>query len=125
MKLTANFDSEEFRCKDGTAVPDDLLPNTQLLANNLQVLRNELGLPIAIMSGFRTIAYNVKCGGAKDSQHCHGRAADITVKGRTPQQVHDLIELLIKMGKMQNGGLGIYSGWVHYDVGPAGRRWKG
>ena len=41
MKLEENFSLSEFRCKDGTEVPDELLDNVRLLAKNLQVLRDE------------------------------------------------------------------------------------
>ena len=38
MKLTENFALSEFRCKDGTDVPPELVDNVTLLARNLQVL---------------------------------------------------------------------------------------
>ena len=51
MKLTENFALSEFRCKDGSDVPEELLENVQLLADNLQKLRDRLGEPIRIVSG--------------------------------------------------------------------------
>ena len=38
MKLTENFDSKEFACHDGTAVPECYFSNMQELAESLQVL---------------------------------------------------------------------------------------
>lgn len=123
MKLTKNFTLEEFACKDGSATPTNLYPNLLRLANNLQVLRDELNTAIHVNSGYRSATYNAKIGGAKFSQHVYGKAADITAKGFTPLQVYEKILELIEEGKMQEGGLGIYDSWVHYDVREGKARW--
>jgi uncharacterized protein YcbK (DUF882 family) len=126
MNLTENFQLSEFSCKDGKGVPLELLANVKELAENLQVLRDEVGVPITITSGYRTPAYNKKIGGAKNSQHCHARAADIKVQGLTPKEVKETIERLIKEGKMKQGGIGVYPSWTHYDTfydGKNPRRW--
>lgn len=125
MKLTKNFRRQEFDCRDGTPVPDKLLPNLQKLADNLQIIRDHLGKPIHINSGYRSPAHNKKVGGAPRSQHLKATAADITVRDMTPSQVYREIEKLIKSGKVHNGGLGLYRGFVHYDVRPSAARWKG
>ena len=124
MKLTNSFSLKEFACKDGNSVPLELLANVKELADNLQVLRDEVGVPITITSGYRTEAYNKKIGGAKSSMHIQAKAADIKVQGLTPKEVKHIIEILIKDGKMKDGGIGLYSSWLHYDVGPK-RRWGG
>ena len=54
MKLTKNFQLEEFACKDGTPVPEKFYPNVTELAQNLQVLRNHIGESLYISgSGYR------------------------------------------------------------------------
>jgi uncharacterized protein YcbK (DUF882 family) len=123
MQLTENFDLEEFACKDGTPVPTHLMANVRLLAYNLQVLRDYLGEPVHVNSGYRTPPYNAKVGGKKKSQHLLAKAADITVKSKTPKQLYAIIEKLISQGKMKQGGLGLYPGFVHYDVRPVKARW--
>ena len=123
MKLTANFDLSEFRSRDGSPFPDDVVDNVQVLANNLQVLRDYLKQPISINSGYRSPAHNRKVGGASASQHLLGKAADIVVAGFTPKQVHTAIETLIGLGKMQQGGLSAYATFVHYDIRGAKARW--
>jgi uncharacterized protein YcbK (DUF882 family) len=125
MQLTRNFYLQEFECKDGTPMPAELIPNVQKLANNLQVLRDFLNEPIFILSGHRTPVYNAKVGGAKKSRHLTAEAGDLSVKSKTPRQLAGIIEKLIAQGKMQQGGLGIYKGFVHYDVRKTKARWNG
>lgn len=125
MQLTKNFHIDEFKCKDGTPVPENLICNVQKLANNLQIIRDEVGAPLPVNSGYRTPTYNKKIGGAKNSQHMKATAADITTKNLSPKQLHSLILKLIKAGKIHDGGLGLYKGFVHYDVRPKPARWEG
>ena len=123
MQLENNFSLKEFRCKDGTDVPDDLMDNVKKLAKNLQVLRDHIQKPITIISGYRTPEYNKKCGGVKRSQHLLAKAADIVVSGMTSLEVRDTIIQLIKDGKMDSGGVGIYPTFTHYDVRGRNSRW--
>ena len=122
-KLAQNFYLDEFRCHDGTPVPDDLLDNVKELAENLQVLRDEIGTPVHLLSGYRTPAWNKKVGGKPASFHMKAMASDITTATLTPRQLHSVIEKLIKLGRMKQGGLGLYSGFVHYDVRGEAARW--
>jgi uncharacterized protein YcbK (DUF882 family) len=122
-KITTNFSLEEFNCKDGSEMPNDVMINIIKLAKNLQVLRDAVGKTITITSGYRSPKYNLKIGGAKDSQHIKGTAADIKVKGMTPKEVSKVIEGLIANGKMTQGGIGIYPSWVHYDCRKIKARW--
>jgi len=123
MKITDNFSRKEFDCKDGTNVPKEYMDNLQELCNNLEVLRDYLNSPISITgSGYRTESHNKKVG-AKNSQHLYAKAADINVKGHTPKEVFDSIETLIKLGRMKQGGLGLYKTFVHYDIRGTKARW--
>lgn len=124
MKLTENFNSKEFDCKDGTPVPAIFMSNCKKVADNLQVLRNYLGVPVTITgSGYRTPKHNKNVGGAKESQHLTCSAADINAKGYTPKKLAAVIEKLIAEGKMKQGGIGIYPGFVHYDIRGTKVRW--
>ncbi len=122
--LTENFNLSEFASR-GTPVPAQYLSNVNRLAKNLQALRNYLGKSIHINSGYRTLAHNSSVNGATTSQHLLAKAADITVKGMIPSEVYCAIETLIANGQMQQGGLGLYATFVHYDVRDARARWKG
>ena len=88
MKLTKNFSLNEM-CKSNMARLRGLpnTPNTEqiknlqkLCENVLQPLRDYLGEPVVINSGFRSQAVNMAVGGAKNSQHVLGEAADIRCK---------------------------------------------
>lgn len=50
------------------------------LAEFLQVIRNELHLPIIVTSGYRSQEVNEKVGGVASSYHCKGLAVDIKCK---------------------------------------------
>ena len=122
-QLTKNFNLNEFRCKDGTQVPENLLSNIQNLAQQLQVIRDHLGEPVYINSGYRTPSYNKKIGGVNESQHVNAKAADIKVKGKSPKQLAVEIEKLITEGKVKIGGIGIYPSFVHVDTRLKKARW--
>ena len=51
VKLTENFSLHEFRCRDGSDVPEEDMDNVRELAENLQVLRDKIGKPITVISG--------------------------------------------------------------------------
>ena len=124
MQLTKNFNRQEFDCKDGTKVPDEFLPNVQEVANNLQILRDYLKVPVRVAgSGYRSPKHNKKVGGAKFSQHLTASGADINADGYTPKELAKEIEKLIKEGKMKEGGIGIYPNFVHYDIRGTKARW--
>ncbi|MFJ1490943.1 YcbK family protein [Capnocytophaga canis] len=124
MQLTKNFTKKEFECRDGSAMPPQALENVKQLAQQLQVLRDFVGKKITINSGYRSKAYNATLKGASPkSQHLLGKAADIVIEGMTPKQVAEIIENLIKEGKMKQGGIGIYKTFTHYDIRGVKARW--
>ncbi len=124
MKLTNNFSKSEFDCSCGCDMPLGVLHNVQKLANQLQALRNVVGSPIKINSGYRCQNYNdnvVK--GAKNSQHKLGKASDIVIEEMTPQETFELIDLLINEGELLQGGLSAYATFTHYDIRKTKARW--
>jgi peptidoglycan hydrolase-like protein with peptidoglycan-binding domain len=120
----SHFSLSEFASKDGAPFPKWVIPNVKELIEQLEVIRAALGnKPISITSGYRSPAHNAAVGGAKNSQHMQGNAADIVVSGKTPYQVYQKIEQLISAGKIRQGGLGLYSSFVHYDTRGYKARW--
>lgn len=57
--------------------------NLEALANHvLDPLREAFGKPVTVNSGYRSTLLNKIVGGAANSQHTRGEAADITAGGR-------------------------------------------
>ena len=125
--MTKNFKIKEFECKCGCDMPLEVYENIIKLASQLQFLRDYTGRPITINSAYRCPEHNAKVGGSKTSQHLLGKAADITIQSLKPIEVYALIEDLIDMGHMLQGGLGLYEekGFVHYDIRKTKARWNG
>lgn len=68
--------------------PGDIIKNLEHLALGLEGVRTLLGCPLIINSGYRSPALNTAVGGARDSQHKLGLAADFIAPGfGTPVQV--------------------------------------
>jgi uncharacterized protein YcbK (DUF882 family) len=123
MRITENFSLSEFDCKDGSELPIALLPNVLDLADNLQVLRDYLEVPISINSAYRSLEHNRKIKGSTKSQHLLAKAADIVVESKTPDEVANIIKYLISEGKMVQGGLKAYDTFTHYDIRGYKARW--
>ena len=90
--------------------------NIQKLANQLQALRNELGVPVIINIAYRPVFYELSKGRDGTSKHTKGEAGDIKAQGLKPKYVAAKIEQLISSGDMLQGGLGVYSTFCHYDI---------
>ena len=124
MKLTDNFTLAEFNSKDGAEMPAEVLENVIKLACNIQVIRDKIGCPLHINSAYRSPNHNKAIGGVKNSKHLLGKASDLTSRNHTPKQLYDVIESLIKDGKISEGGLGLYNSFVHYDIRGTKARWQ-
>ena len=123
MKLTSNFELSEFASKDGSKTPLDVIENLKELAYNLQVIRDTIKAPIRINSGYRSPSHNKRIGGAVNSFHVKGMAADIVVDGYSPEEVFATLEILMRSGKIKKGGLKKYNTFVHYDIRGVIKRW--
>ena len=92
MRLSKNFTYEEFiRSSTAERMGIDNRPKTKeeekkvienlrnLCLEVLQPLRDYVGAPVHINSGYRCKALNLAVGGVKNSQHSRGEAADIRI----------------------------------------------
>lgn len=87
MQLSKNFALQEFlhsdtadqlNIKEQYNPPPEVLENLQtLVAEVLQPLRDALGFPLTITSGYRCKALNKALQGSRTSDHMEGLAADI------------------------------------------------
>ena len=83
--------------------------------------------PIVINSGYRSQEVNQRCGGAKNSNHLTGCAADIRCKDKAQAIRYACILLDIADGKKQDFDELILEKrgttiWVHFAVRPRGNR---
>lgn len=119
-KLSESFTSTDFDCKCTRENCTDTLISDSLVTA-LEVLRKISG-PFEINSGFRCNAHNIAVGGAPNSQHCLGQAADCKSKtglnGRIMAQDAECVDAF------NFGGIGTAFDWVHLDVRGYKARWK-
>jgi len=108
-KLSKNFDSSEFACKCGCGYDT---PDPELI-RMLQVARDLYGKSMIISSGCRCIKHNRMVGGATNSAHITGKAADIL----TPTGVdrYLIIKALIQAG-FERLGINFNKKFIHVDI---------
>ena len=103
-------------------IPDDMnvIRNLVRLSEFLQIIRNELQLPIIVNSGYRSKEVNESVGGVSSSYHCKGLAADI--------KCSDMDKLLAVLHShlMEIDQLGIYYNsmtqlWFHVGLAEDGK----
>lgn len=92
----------------------------QLLVRNvLDPLRESLGRPITVSSGYRSPLVNRAVGGASSSQHVLGQAADIVVPG---MHVTEVVARIRALGLPFDQLIDEFGSWVHVSHGPRNRR---
>lgn len=88
----------------------------EAFVRRLQMLRNLYRKPLIISSGFRTAAYNKHIGGAENSLHLKGKAADIMAAGA---DAYELLGLAYTVG-FKGIGVGQKGAWgqrfLHLDL---------
>ena len=118
-KVAPNFLVREFAsgCGSDTVLLDTRLPNV------LQTIRELLGnKSISVSSGYRTLEHNTKIGGAKNSNHMKGMAADLQQKGTDQETMCRAAETALAKAKIP-GSIIKYPTFVHVDTSPT--RYRG
>lgn len=105
---------------DNTPNDMDVIKNLVRLAEFLQVIRNELQLPIIVNSGYRSKEVNESVGGVSSSYHVKGLAADIRCKDM------DKLLTVLHSHLMEIDQLGIYYNsqeqkWYHVGLAEDGK----
>jgi len=100
---------------DNTPGITEIFNMVSLVDNVLDPLRIEVGEPIIVTSGYRCDALNKLVGGADNSQHKYGQAADITLQDKTRNKL--LYDKLLDHYKFDQliweKGTDEYPDWVH------------
>lgn len=103
--IVPNFKIREFASKDGAnTIKIDLE-----LAFILQAIRNICGSTV-INSGYRTASHNKRVGGASNSYHLYGRAADIKCSNANLDTICNVANSLGVLGIIK------YPTFVHIDT---------
>lgn len=125
MNLSPNFTLEEMIVSETAArrgirnVPDEeVIKNLRRLADTLEEVRELLGRPVVITSGYRSRDLNQTIGGSPLSAHCHGLAADFIVP---PIVVRDVCQRIID-SSIEFDQLIYEYDWVHLGLGADSNR---
>lgn len=109
------------------------IKDLKCLMDYLDRVREAFGKAIIVTSGFRSPRLNKRIGGAPDSQHMKGQAADIR-----PHDIKELRQLFAAIRKVGGFDQLIYeepagrTPWIHVSIPPANKpprgevkRWDG
>lgn len=134
MNLTTHFTLEEMlesqtarrkNIAEQFIPPQNIVDNLISLCQNiLEPLRTGINEPIKVSSGYRCPRLNQTIGGAPNSQHMAGEAADIQGTGLSNKQLFEKVQqldlpydqLIWEFGDELNPA------WVHVSFGPRNRR---
>lgn len=100
----------------------DQVKDLKRLIEYLDPIREEFRQAIGVTSGFRSKELNRAIGGAKNSQHMLGQAADIVTRGE--KTLRDLFDLIRKRGGFHQL-IWEKSTWIHVSIPPEGEFPKG
>jgi len=128
MQLTKNFTLAEFlRSQTATRLnieeqfnpPQEVIDNLTILCKKvLQPLRDKIRKAVSVSSGYRCFKVNKAIGGATNSQHLKGQAADISAGGFTPEQLYQRIKTsdIVFDQLIQE-----FDQWVHVSYNPVAK----
>ena len=133
MQLSQHFTLEEMtKSQTGSRKGVDNTPGQkeidnlkQLCEHVLEYIRVRFGKPITVNSGYRGPALNKAIGGAKNSQHMSGQAADIEIVGVDNKTLFNWIKDNMEFDQLilEYYKEGIPdSGWVHISWNSNGNR---
>jgi uncharacterized protein YcbK (DUF882 family) len=114
--ISKNFNLQEFEC---THPEHRHVRIDRELVDKLQQLRDRLGVPLVINSAYRCPERNKQVGGADNSQHLYGKAADISLH-TIPVNIETLRDIAEEIGF---NGIGLYDSFIHLDIRHRPARW--
>lgn len=111
-KDTKNFKVSEFACKHCGENKID-----QRVIDMSQVIRDKLGVPVRVNSGYRCEEHNASVGGVKGSKHTKGLAADLSCS-LGAKVMFETVKNLYAEGKLPDLDYCIRYKWgIHIDCG--------
>ncbi len=123
-RVAKNFRAHEFACKASGCGEE--FPLDDRLVTWLQQIRDHFGQPVQISSGYRCEKHNAQAGGAPNSYHTRGMAADIWI----PALLHEPRTIARYAESIGIRGIGLYEGsrgqyFVHIDTRENRVFWEG
>ena len=120
MLITPHFTLDEMivsqlAARDGfdNSPPPEARANLQLLCCALEQVRALFNAPVIVSSGYRSEQLNRAIGGAANSQHIQGLAADFTVIKLSPREtVRRISESAVPVDQL----ILEFARWVHLSV---------
>lgn len=124
MNLSAHFTLDELTASDtaarrgidNTPTPQ-IVDNLRRVAATLEAIRALQDRPIVVTSGYRCPELNRAVGGASNSAHMQGLAADINMPPLTP---FEFGQLIIGAGIEFDQLIHEFGRWVHVGLAPSG-----
>tara|TARA_R110000772_G_scaffold268711_1_gene397828 strand:+ start:6869 stop:7303 length:435 start_codon:yes stop_codon:yes gene_type:complete len=138
MRLSNNFHLHEFTLSqtaarygvDNTPPPEAVAALSALVTNVLQPLRDYMGRPLIISSGYRSPWLNKQINGATNSQHMKGEAADFECWGVSNVELFHIVARRYTFDQLileyHEPDMGPNDGWVHASftlIGPNRGQW--
>ena len=117
-----HFTLDELKCKCGKCGSTGLEMKTELM-EPIELLRERLGFPFVVTSGFRCPVYNRHVGGALLSAHCRGEALDLQILWTDALKlVAEALKFPVFMGFGINQKGEYSSRFIHLDITPRDER---
>lgn len=120
MKISNHFELSEFLISQEATrhrPPIDMAPSQEVKAALsglahyvLDPIREHVGRPVVVTSGYRPVALNTLIGGSNTSQHCKGEAADIHVPGMS---VYTLCQMVMTSNVPFDQMIYEFGAWCH------------
>lgn len=121
-QLSTNFTSKEFNCHGQGCCSETLIDSK--LVEYVQQIRDHFNKPVQISSGYRCSTHNRNIGGATNSYHTRGQAADIYIQGIAPSEIAKYAESIgvLGIGLYETSSDGFF---VHIDTRTNKSFWYG
>lgn len=117
-ELTPHFHTTDFDCRCKRQDCTETLIDSVMVAG-LEILVIKFPM-LRIDSGHRCAAHNREVGGVPDSQHCLGKASDVSSLFVDPHEIYIAAE---RINCFENGGMGLYPTFCHLDNRGKKARW--
>ena len=111
-----NFQERELACRCGCG----LNGCTAKLVDALEDLRTVIGKPVNVNSAYRCAEHNAKVGGAPNSEHVNGLAADVSVAGLTATELEQYAR---QIPAIKGIGRADHQNYLHVDVRDTPGEW--